>query len=73
MSHDNKSHNPMSPDASDDEKKAAQQAKKDDLARKQEKSADPDNTYPQSGLRPDLAKPGKDGKGGDAGGVGSSI
>jgi len=35
-------------------------------------SADKPESMP-SGVRPDLAKPGPDGQGGDAGGVGNSI
>jgi hypothetical protein len=33
----------------------------------------PDSTPIPSGVRPDLAEPGEDGKGGDGGGVGKSI
>jgi hypothetical protein len=37
-------------------------------------AATPDKTQSMpSGVRPDLAKPGPDGQGGDAGGVGNSI
>ena len=35
--------------------------------------AGPDQPRLPAGLRPDLAEPGADGKGGDAGGVGNSI
>ncbi len=53
---------------SDNNDSDAEKSKRDAEFLKQEKS----EKVP-SGIRPDLAKPGPDGAGGDGGGVGSSI